>query len=315
MLCNGIAGTLETLSPPVLAGLWFPVHERATATAIMATANTLGGAIGFSVAFIVPSNISDASSSNVSFSTSSGFTTSEEISSALTSVYWVMFGICCFVLLSMMIYFPSAPPTPPAASCSVVKVDILVGLKQLLFHGRFWTVTLCMAVPLGVYAAWLNVLDINLNDFGFSQTDAAWVGFGSATAGSISGLVTGRIADFFPGHLARIVSVLYTIAGICMIWFSLICFDVLPFSRPAVFLSSVLVGISMYGCYPLFFELCIETTFPIPEACTSAFLVMAQSAVQAVFLALPVDQMGTKWMNYTLIVCPFVCAITLALFK
>ena len=75
MLFNGVAGTVESLSPPVLSSLWFPVHERATATAIMATANTLGTAGGFLTAFVVPSNGSN-----------------EEILAALYKVNWGMFG-------------------------------------------------------------------------------------------------------------------------------------------------------------------------------------------------------------------------------
>jgi hypothetical protein len=64
---------------------------------------------------------------------------------------------------------------------------------------------LCMSVPLGVctsphsitvapptqaviavcrYSAWLNVLNINLQSFNFSQQDSGWVGFGSSLAGT-----------------------------------------------------------------------------------------------------------------------------------
>ena len=55
MFFNGIAGTVETLAPPVISMAWFPTHERGTATGIMATANYLGVAAGFIPSFIVPS--------------------------------------------------------------------------------------------------------------------------------------------------------------------------------------------------------------------------------------------------------------------
>lgn len=289
---------METLSPPVLSSLWFPVHERATATAIMATANTLGTAVGFVTAFVVPSD-----------------GTESDINTALTRVYWGMFGICLATLVSTIVYFPDQPPTPPAASCSVPKVAIRQGLLQLVRHGRFWVVVMCMALPLGVYSAWLNVLDLNLQNFNFSQDDAGWVGFGSAVAGAAAGVLTGRIADRFPGRLTRILGIMYLLSSVLMLWFALICVETIPFSLPSVYTSSILFGFCMYGTYPLFFELCVETTFPIPEGCTAGFLVMAQAVIQALFLAIPVDQVGSAWMNWTLCACPLFFAAVLFMFR
>jgi len=71
----------------------------------------------------------------------------------------------------------------------------------------------------------------------------------------------------------------------------------------------------MYGTYPLFFELAIETTFPIPEACVSGVLVCAQSVIQAVFLAIPTDSIGTDWMNYTIIGTTAFFFLVLMVFK
>lgn len=71
------AGTVETLAPPVLSFLWFPVRERATATAIMASANTAGTAVGFLTALVVPA---------------SGATSA--ILDSLTHVYWAYFAVC-----------------------------------------------------------------------------------------------------------------------------------------------------------------------------------------------------------------------------
>lgn len=126
-------------------------------------------------------------------------------------------------------------------------------------------------------------------------------------------MIAGRVADKMPGMLARIIAIMYVIATLCMVWFSLICFSVIPYSTVQVYISTTLVGVCMYSTYPLFFELSIETAFPIPEACTSAFLVMSQSAIQSVFLSLPVG--NGLWMNYVLMICPGLCSIVLLCFK
>lgn len=300
MVANGLAGTLESLAPPVLSALWFPVHERATATAIMATANTLGSAIGFSVAFVVPQAGTDA-----------------QISAPLHIVYWAMFAICVATLCSMIFYFPNKPLSPPAPSCDIKRVAVFAGLAQLARHGRFWLVVFCMAVPLGVYAAWLNVLYINLQNYSFSQNDAAWIGFGSTIAGAIGGIVAGRFADYFPGRLARIIAFLYAGATMCVLLFSLICVGVLSFNLPTVYVLTITAGFLFYAAYPLFFELVIETTFPIPEACTSGALVCAQAIVQALYLflcsSLPASASG--WQNWLLVGAPVVAIAVLLAFK
>jgi hypothetical protein len=59
----------------------------------------------------------------------------------------------------------------------------------------------------------------------------------------------------------------------------------------------------------------MEIVFPVPEACASAVMVMTQAVVQAVFLAVPVDVVGYNWMNYSLCICPAVCACILLSLK
>jgi hypothetical protein len=59
----------------------------------------------------------------------------------------------------------------------------------------------------------------------------------------------------------------------------------------------------------------MEIVFPIPEASASAVMVMTQAVVQAIFLAVPVDVVGYTWMNYSLCICPAVCACILLSLK
>jgi MFS family permease len=95
------------------------------------------------------------------------------------------------------------------------------------------------------YSAWLNVLNINLQSFNFSQQDSGWVGFGSALAGAIGGLLSGYVADKLPRNLTRLIAGLYLCSCAAMLWFTLICFQVLPYSLPAVYVSSISVGLFM----------------------------------------------------------------------
>ena len=70
------------------------------------------------------------------------------------------------------------------------------------------------------------MLNINLQSFNFSQQDSGWVGFGSALAGAIGGLLSGFVADKLPKNLTRLIAGLYVISCAAMVWFTLICFKV-----------------------------------------------------------------------------------------
>jgi MFS transporter, FLVCR family, disrupted in renal carcinoma protein 2 len=275
MVANGVAGTVETLAPPVLSFLWFPVNERATATAVMASANTLGTGVGFLTALAVPVN--DSSSA---------------ILDALSHVYWAYFAVCASVLVCTVAYYPNRPPSPPSSSHAVPAVAVASGVWQLLGHGRFWIVVAAQSVPLGVLGAWLNVLGINLTNLNVSQGVVSWVGFAMAMSGVVGGVVSGRVCDVLPGRLSRVLAILYASSTVLVALFIMILRGVIPYSDGLLIAVSAAIGACMYGAYPVFFELAVETTFPISASATSGFLVMTQSVVQAVFLAIPVDQVG-----------------------
>jgi MFS transporter, FLVCR family, disrupted in renal carcinoma protein 2 len=165
MVFNGIAGTVETLSPPVLSALWFPAHERGTATALMATANTLGTCVGFLTAFVVPPALANDCSYSPSPSNCSSAdppppppdalaASNAQINSAVTTVYYTYFAVCAATLVCVLFYFPSRPPSPPAASSALARdVSLLAGLRALARNAKFWAAVFCMSVPLGVCAS------------------------------------------------------------------------------------------------------------------------------------------------------------------
>ena len=41
----GLSGIVETLIPPIMSAIWFPPEQRATATVVMMTFDSLGGSI------------------------------------------------------------------------------------------------------------------------------------------------------------------------------------------------------------------------------------------------------------------------------
>jgi FLVCR family MFS transporter len=154
------SGTVETLSPPVLSAIWFPVNERTTATALMATANTLGTCVGFLTAFIVPPALAnDCSYASLPANCSDPppppahalAASNVQIENALTTVYYAYFAVCAVTLCFVLFRFPDRPPVAPAASSALARdVNLLAGLRALAKNFKFWLAVFCMSVPLGV---------------------------------------------------------------------------------------------------------------------------------------------------------------------
>jgi FLVCR family MFS transporter len=302
MVLNGLSAPPVALAPPIISAAWFPVHERTTATAIMTTMNYFGSSIGFLLGplFVHAHDPTPAQASSIK------------------TVYYLEAGVGLAVLLAVLAYFPSKPPTPPTASAALPKTDFLVGFKQLLRHKRGWVLFLAMGVPSGVYSGWGVVLDINLGNIGsgsgtvgngtssaggggrlVSQADASLIGFWSLAAGCVAGVLNGALADRFAGRMKRMIVALYAGAAACFAWFALLCSGAVPFSLWAAYLSCILGGFCINGTIPLFYELAVETTFPIAEGSTAGFLVLVQNLLQTLFLVVPTGG-GTKWMNWVL---------------
>ena len=67
------------------------------------------------------------------------------------------------------------------------------------------------------------------------------------------------------------------------------------------------------GTIPLFFELAAEAAYPIPAVSAAMGLMLVQNLVQSAFLAVPVDGLGTRWMNWSMAIFPPLLASALAL--
>ena len=56
--------------------------------------------------------------------------------------------------------------------------------------------------------------------------------------------------------------------------------------------TAVTGAVAVNSAVPLFFELCVEETFPIPEATSIGVLVLIQNIVQSLFLFIPIGTVG-----------------------
>ena len=154
------------------------------------------------------------------------------------------------------------------------------------------------------------------------QADAGWIGFFSTTAGCLMGIALGAVSDKFAGRMKAWIVVMYAGGFLCFGWFTLMCCgggasadsggsaglgatggglcSYVDYSLTRVYIAIIGGGLCLNGTIPLFYELCMETTYPIKEGSTAGFLVLIPNFLQSVFLSVPLAHFGTQWMNWTL---------------
>lgn len=315
---NGIAGTALFAGPSLLASIWFPPNQRATATAI----STFMGYAGFAVTFSIGPQLVSApkyktvvtrSISGNSFNFADGTTTTaanishnhtvllnfEQLKDDIMRLMYYECGLAAVVFIAVLIYFPNKPPSAPSYTASVKRVNYLNAICKLLSNGPLWLISLACAIPTGVFGAWGAVLDLILNPVGISQMEAGWVGFYATIAGCISCVFVARFSDIFMKHMKSFLMCLFLCGGCAIVWFTLICTKVLTFSTVQLYSSSILAGMFVNGGIALFYELCAETSYPVAEGVTGAFLTILNNVSGTVLLfVLQIPGIGTSWVNW-----------------
>lgn len=113
-----------------------------------------------------------------------------------------------------------------------------------------------------------------------------------------------------------IVVALLTGATASLAIFTLICAGVLPYSKGLLYLTSILGGFFVNGTIPLFFELAVESTYPVAEGITSGFLTFSNNFLQIVFYIFPmIPNFGLKWINWCTFATTALCIPLLMLWR
>lgn len=125
-----------------------------------------------------------------------------------------------------------------------------------------------------------------------------------------------RFADHFARYMKLIVIALLVGATASLTIFTLICAGVLPYSKVILYLTSILGGFFVNGTIPLFFELAVESTYPVAEGITSGFLTFSNNFLQIVFYIFPmIPNFGLKWINWCTFVTTAICVPLLMIWR
>eukprot|EP00048_Salpingoeca_helianthica_P004438 m.76856 g.76856 ORF g.76856 m.76856 type:complete len:473 (+) comp13196_c0_seq1:1319-2737(+) len=287
-IINAAAGPLVCATVTLVSSTWFPINERTTATAVAVLFNNFGAAIGF---IMMPQIVV-------------GFRDMP------TLLY--VHAACGFAsLLSILAYFPNAPPTPPSPAAQEEGCHQGQTFKEFLKDSRaamscvpFMLIANGYGLMSGVFNAWSGILSSILSGQ-YDDNQAGWFSFASTIAAIIGGLLIGPVADRLPvvqRNFKATLLILLVFCFLCFVWFTL-SFPVsgvpavLPSNFWTVAGSITLSGTFMGATYPLFYEFSVELTYPVREATSAGVLTFFTNIWSLVFLflapALPHDIVNT----------------------
>lgn len=298
MASNGLSAPPLNFLAPVVSETWFGPSQRSSATALSNNAVYLGVAFGFIFGpLAVP--------------TDAGMTPSAT-DTRLSLLYLGHFVWAVLAFIALLVYYPAKPPTPPSASATYRddnRVDhrfscraVFDELRAVLSVRQYLVLFITCIMTIGIYQVQQAYLGVVMKNEGVDESQAGWIGFFSTLAGCAGCILVGTCADRL--GVSRLK---YAMASCQLAAAVFLCAFAFEVTRPVeVRISALLYVLSMLGSFfinatvPLYFELGVECTFPLPESSSAGAYVFFQGVVQTIMFALPFDSWGTTWLLWAL---------------
>ena len=298
---------------PAFSATWFRPEERTTATGIQSAANGLGTAVSYILGPILLSTLPTTATTalpgnyttTVAIPTTIDFDIVHTIKHQYLEYMWIQAAFTAVIFIGTIVYFPNRPPNSPSRTADISRISFFSGIKKLLTHKQFWLITLAYGAINGVSSGWSGYMEPNLQAFlpeSTAQDESGWMGFYGTVGGCLGGIVFGYLSDKFIGRMKTILLVLCLMSGAFYMWFSLACQKIVPNRTADLYASSIIGNIALGATIPLFYELGVETTYPIAEGITTGLLTSMNCVWSLIFLLFPeIPGMGSIWANWLLV--------------
>jgi MFS transporter, FLVCR family, disrupted in renal carcinoma protein 2 len=290
---NGLAGPVAMMSGPVLSAAWFPPSFRTTSTAIVAISNGLGVAFSNYVGpALVPAHAPTADQQK-----------------GMAIYMWGSFAVSFVIVVAVFVYFPNRPPNAPSVTATIARTDFSQGVKDLFRHRNWWLLATSYGVMTGISSAWSSILALDLQPIFYdSDAVAAIIGLWGGIAGQVTGVLLSMSSDFLGGRKRAMLIGLSGLSVALIAYFTILCerrHDAAHSSESGgsdlgsassdpddgaswVFYAVPIALFACQGaCFPIFYEMGVETAFPIAEGTSMGVLTFLTNIFSLIFLGLP----------------------------
>lgn len=297
---NAAAGPVVMNAPSALSAAWFSVDERTFATAFGTVANSVGSAAGFFIGLLIQSP-----------------------HDLQLSLYYEA-GFSVLLLISIIIYFPSHPPTPPSNTSTVTHerkpplqswLELMRETAQVFKSKDGVLILLIVGVSSGLSSGWSAML-VNILQNRYSQPNIQWLGLCNIFGALVGGMAIGKLHDKYR-HFKIILVILFCLAGIIFGTFTFASSNTLhnldvPFFVIVILVAAV--GLSLSATWPISFEALVEVTYPVKEEVSAGLLSLVNNFACLGILILG-DYFTGVYINWTMTGVCFSCFVLMLLVK
>ena len=161
---NGVAGIIFCSAPPAVSATWFPASERVTATSIGQMFNGLGAGLGFLIARLCVSTEQEPGGLSSPANTSHHHQPHYPVLTREVNHYLLFLAAPPLVFFTcVLLYFPSAPPSPPSESAQLERVALVPSTRRLLANRSAWVLAIIVCLSQSVVGTWSAMMVTNLS--------------------------------------------------------------------------------------------------------------------------------------------------------
>lgn len=236
-----------------VAGRWFPIQERATASGLALVASFIGIAIGQVASPILT------------------------LRYGIPTMLMIFGGLAAASAFLFLIFTRDAPPTPPCPAGQEERALVLDGLKSMLKMEDIWLLLYTFLIGMGIFngvSTWIAAIT---SPKGFSPTQAGDLGAILLVGGIIGAIIIPALSDRLRQRK------LFLLVGVGL---SVPCLIGIIYASQywlmAVFMFAM--GFFLNSLAPIGYQYAAEITFPAPEGTSNGLLNLAgQSSVVFIY--------------------------------
>ena len=332
-LLSSVAFNIVLAGANVISATWFPAGQRVIATAIATQAYFIGNMFpNVLTIFFITCTLGRGIVThleNIEISTNGSFDTNmtANISSSpnykeinRNEIMNLMYGelvLAAIVLLLVLVYFPSKPPSPPDKTAGIERLNFTEGLKSLARVKTFWVLAVIYALVQGIGNAMMSIINIVIQPAGFGQLKVDIVTAVAVLVSSFFLPFAGLLADKLYSHLKALIVFLYFAVAVFLAWIALMLMQVIPpyfVLNYAIPVTCVVIAINL--AVPISLELACEITYPVKEGLPNGIMDYMTNPVGGIILLLmKIPGIGVVWLHFTLITCCVLSVLILPLMK